>query len=158
MKAIDAIEAETLAIHRLSVREYGSGEMRAYLKRKGASDADADAVVRDLIERKVIDDERYARVIARHQAHRDKGPAYVMMRLKQKGVHLSRSKVAEIFAEVLPDSTASELELARQVIERRYPGVAGGSGDRKERAKAYAALARRGFSRDVIAQALGAAE
>lgn len=157
---MDRSDASALAFHRLSVREYGSGEMRAYLKRKGASDVDADAVVRELIERKAIDDERYARVIARHQAHRDKGPAYVMMRLRQKGVYFSKSKVAEIFADVLPDATGSELELARKVLERRYPECIQVPGkprpDRRVRAKAFGALARRGFSRDVIAKALGA--
>jgi SOS response regulatory protein OraA/RecX len=145
----------SLALHRLSVREYGSGELRAYLRRKGATSAEAEKVVEDLVERGHINDERYARVIARHQAHRDKGPAYVLMRLRQKGVNLSQAKVRELFQEALPESVESELELARRVVEKRYPEALQPACDPKERARAFAALQRRGFSRDAISRALG---
>lgn len=154
------LDAKALALRRLSVREYGSGEMLAYLKRKGAPEGEASRVVEELVTKKLIDDERYARVIARHQAFRDKGPDYVMMKLRQKGVSLPRRKIQEIFEETLPETVGSELEMARRVIERRYPaaikksGDPGDSKDPREKARAYAALVRRGFSRDVIRRAL----
>jgi SOS response regulatory protein OraA/RecX len=144
------IDSRALAMHRLSVREYGSGEMRSYLKRKGVPAPEADQVVEELLQRKLLDDERYARVVARHQAFRSKGPDFVQMRLRQKGVSLSRQKVQEIFREVLPESAGSELEMARRVVERKYPRA---NIDQKEKAKAFAALARRGFSMDVIMKA-----
>ncbi|MDR3606119.1 MAG: regulatory protein RecX [Oligoflexia bacterium] len=146
------IDFAALALHRLSVREYGSGEMRAYLRKKGASADESRRIVSDLLERGMISDERYARVIARHQAHRDKGPAYVMMKLRQKGVDIGRGTMAEIFQEVLPEAVASELELARRVAEKRYPSALGKNCDRKQKSKAIAALARRGFSHAVIAK------
>ena len=145
------VELSQLAMKRLSVREYGSGEMRSYLIRKGASEEQAERIVAELVDRKMIDDERYARVVARHQAFRDKGPSYVLMKLRQKGVQLPLKKVQEIFEETLPESAGSELEMARKVVERRYPRA---HEDRAELRKAYQALLRRGFSRDVVRKCL----
>jgi SOS response regulatory protein OraA/RecX len=152
----DQASARSLALYRISVREYGAAEMRRYLVQKGISESDAAQVVRELVEEQAINDERYARVIARHQAHRHKGPAYVEMRLRQKGVQLSRAKLAEIFAEVLPDSAATELELIRQVIETRYQATwaQAAAGDTRARAKLYSRLTARGFSRETVMKAL----
>jgi regulatory protein len=144
------VDSKSLAMHRISVREYGAGELRSYLKRKGVPAAEAEQVVEDLIQRNLLDDVRYARVIARHHAFRSKGPDFVLMKLRQKGVSLTRQKVQEIFREVLPEAAGSELEMARRVIERKYPKS---NVDQKEKSKAYGALARRGFSRDVIMKA-----
>lgn len=142
-----------LALARLSVREYGSGEMRTYLIRKGASEADAEAVVSELMAGRLIDDERYARVIARHQAFRDKGPAYVMSRLREKGVNLPMTTIRAIYQEAMPEGLESELELARRVVERRYPRALR---DRAEKQRAYQALLRRGFSSEVVRRCLSA--
>jgi regulatory protein len=144
-------DAKDLALHRLSVREYGSGEMRSYLIRKGVTPEQAARVVDELLAEKLIDDERYARVIARHQAFRDKGPAYVRARLRQKGVNISPARIQSIYNETMPENLGSELDLARSVVERRYPRA---FADPTERRKAYQALLRRGFSPDVVQRCL----
>lgn len=145
------VSTRDLAIQRLSVREYGSGEMRSYLIRKGAPPEEATEVVAELVGDKLIDDERYARVIARHQAFRDKGPSYVLARLRQKGVRLPLTRVRAIYQETLPEQLNSELDLARRLVDRRYPRA---HEDRDELRRAYGALVRRGFSREVAQKVL----
>ena len=141
----------TLALNRIAVREYASNELRTYLIRKGAATHEAEEIVRELVDDQRIDDRRYARVIARHQAFRDKGPAYILAKLRQKGVRLSLQEVQALYEETLPETYDSELAMAQRVIERRYPHA---MSDRKEKHKAFNALLRRGFSRQVIQKCL----
>lgn len=145
-----------LALKRVSIREYGSGELGKYLERKGASAEDARLIVQDLKGRGYLDDRRYARVIARHQAARDKGPQYILGRLRQKGVDLSLSEVKKIYDECLAQGQSlgrgdSEIEAVQRVLERRYPRA---KTDRSEAKRAYAALLRRGFSSELIQKCL----
>lgn len=145
-----------LALKRVSVREYGSGELCQYLKRKGATQADAQKIVEDLKERGYIDDRRYARVIARHQAARDKGPQYVQGRLRQKGVNLGLPEIKKIYEDCLSGGQSlgkgeSELEAIERVLERRYPNA---RTDRSEAKRAYQALLRRGYSADLVGKTL----
>ncbi len=144
-------DAWGLALRRISIREYGASELKAYLIRKGATPAQAEEVVDQLVADKRIDDHRYARVIARHQAFRDKGPAYVLAKLRQKGLKLSMSEVHALYEESLPNSRESELEMAREVLERRYPRALESQSEKK---RAYEGLLRRGFSRDVVSKCL----
>jgi regulatory protein len=140
-----------LALRRISIREYGAVELRAYLIRKGATAEQADEVVARLVAEQRVDDRRYARVIARHQAFRDKGPAYILAKLRQKGLKLSLHEVQTLYEENLPQARDSELEMARRVLERRYPHALESQSEKK---KAYEGLLRRGFSRDVVRKCL----
>jgi SOS response regulatory protein OraA/RecX len=140
--------ARDLALKRLDVREYSASEMLTYLQRKGISKGEAQEVVGSLIEEQLISDQRYAKVVARHQSTRGKGPVYVLNKLRQKGVRMELSEVKNVLGEV---SDKSDLERAREIPERRYPafrsdhGVAG---------KAFQALLRRGFTSDVARRAI----
>lgn len=145
------IDVWGLALRRISIREYGASELRSYLIKKGASAAQAEEVISQLVAENKIDDRRYARVIARHQAFRDKGPAYVLSKLRQKGVKLSMREVQSLYEESLPDTRKSELDMAREVLERRYPHALESPAEKK---RAYEGLLRRGFSRDVVSKCL----
>jgi regulatory protein len=140
-----------LAMRRISIREYGATELKSYLIRKGATPEQAEEVVSQLVAEQRIDDRRYARVIARHQAFRDKGPAYVLAKLRQKGLKLSMHEVQSLYEENLPRARESELEMAREVLERRYPHAFESQAEKK---RAYEGLLRRGFSRDVVRKCL----
>jgi SOS response regulatory protein OraA/RecX len=142
-----------LAIQRLSIREYSAEEMRGYLEKKGATSEEAKEIVEQLVESKTIDDRRYARVIIRHHALRDKGPAYCLMKLRLKGLDISLREVQQIFREVLPDSSANEIEMARKIVDRRYPNA---HRDPIQGRKAYQALIRRGFSHDIAKKSVSA--
>jgi len=140
-----------LALRRISIREYGAAELKSYLIRKGATPVQAEEVVSQLVSDQRVDDRRYARVIARHQAFRDKGPAYIQAKLRQKGLKLSMSEVQSIYEENLPGSRDSEMEMVRQVLDRRYPHALESQAEKK---RAYEGLLRRGFSRDAISKCL----
>lgn len=141
-------EARELALRRLSLREHSGRELETYLKRREIPGTIAAETVAQLAEEKLVDDRRYARAMTRSQAVREKGPSYILQKLRQKGVHIELGEVRELFGET---SDRSELELARHLVERRYPRAAQ---DQKELRRAYAALLRRGFSGEIVRKAL----
>jgi len=141
-------DARSLALRRLSMREYSREELRTYLERKGIDPTEAEQVVAELAEDGKVDDLRYARVVARHQSLRGKGPLYVLANLRRKGVDVDPRKVRQVYAEAID---GDELTLAQRVIDRHYPRA---MEDQKEKAKAYQALIRRGFSHDIAKRCL----
>lgn len=146
MSANDETEKRTArdqALIRLNVREYSAGEMRAYLKRKGYESSEIDPVVNSFVEEGLISDERYSRIIARHSANRGKGPGYIQAKLRQKGVKLGSGEAKALFNEL---SSESEIDLARRILESRYPRA---SESFKEKQRAYQGLIRRGISHEV---------
>ena len=86
-------DARNLALSRLSVREYAARELLGYLKRKKIPAEIASETVQRLVEEKLLDDRRYARAVTRSQAVRDKGPSYILAKLKQKGVKIELDEV-----------------------------------------------------------------
>lgn len=140
-------DAYNAAIRRLSTREYSSHELAAYLKRKGFSREDIAEVIAALVSRKFLDDSRYAKAMTRYQVGRGKGPTYIRSKLMQKGVKLEASKVNDLVNEV---SEKSQLEVAREIVERKYPNFAA---DRAIASKAFQALVRRGFGFEIARQA-----
>lgn len=145
---MDINEARNLALRRLAAREYSSAEMVAYLKRKGVDEKLAAEIVAKLVADRFISDERYAKVMTRYQVGRGKGPNYIRMKLKQKGVSADLGDIREMMGEV---SGESDLALARRVVEARYPKA---HASREEGARAYQALLRRGFSFEVARAAV----
>jgi len=135
--------AKEQALIRLNVREYSAGEMRAYLKRKGYEAQEIAEAVDALVSCGYISDERYSKIIARHSSGRSKGPGYIRMKLQQKGVSVSHEKARELFLE---NSGESELDLAKRLLQSRYPRALESP---KERQRAYLGLIRRGISHDV---------
>jgi SOS response regulatory protein OraA/RecX len=147
-KGMSEISARDRALGRLNIREYSAAEMRSYLRRKGVATSEAEEVVAQLVAEGLIQDERYARVVARSQANRDKGPGYIMAKLRGKGVKMDLRRSKEIFAEV---STNDEESMIRRILERRYPNA---HANRREMQRAYQGLLRRGFSQEIIRKCL----
>ncbi len=137
-----------LALARLNAREYASGEMKAYLGRKGIPQEIVDETVSELQRQELIDDRRYARIVVRHQALRGKGSRYIQNKLREKGVLMETSEVSRLLQELSP---RSELESAMEIVERRYPDFREGQ---KEANRAFQALIRRGFSFEVARKAV----
>jgi len=132
-----------LAMIRINVREYGAREMKNYLRRKKYGPEEIDVAVDALVEKGLISDERFSRIIARHSAQRGKGPGYIRSKLHQKGVKLEPSQAKKLFDEL---STESELELARRILSTKYPRALESM---KEKQRAYQGLIRRGISHDI---------
>lgn len=140
--------AHELALARLTAREYSARELAAYLRRKGYGD-EAEATVAKLAEEGRLDDRRYARLMTRHQFLRGKGPTYIQAKLRQKGVSAELGDIRRMIDEEGPEG--GELQAARRIVERRYPRALA---ERDEAQRAYQALLRRGFTRDVARQAV----
>ena len=137
-----------LALGRLGRRECSRAEIEVWLVSKGVSPSEASQTAQELEKQGLIDDQRYARMMIRHQSLRGKGARYIALKLKQKGVHLDPRAIQEQSQEL---GLSSELELAREIVERRYPKA---HSDRQVAAKAYNALLRRGFSSETARAAV----
>ena len=141
-------ELKARALRLLARREH----TRAELARKLAADAQSTTVLEALLDqlqaKKQVSDERYAEARA-HQLSRKFGAARVRRELVSKGVD------REAAARVAADVEKTDLERARSILERKYraPAVA-----REERVRRARFLQSRGFSGDVIRQALDARE
>ena len=130
----------------LGRQAYTTGQLRDKLRRKGATEETMTRVLGKLAELKLVDDALYAETFVRSRS-RTKGAIRLRQELFQKGV-----------AEPLVDRAvgtldeAAQLESAAQLAEKnrwRWKGE-----PRERYSKAYAFLARRGFTGDVVRGAL----
>ena len=136
------------ALRRLGKRECSSQDLRRKIIDKGISAETSALIVEELARKSLVSDERFARMLIRQQATKSKGARFISQKLKEQGIDLSNQVISEIASEV---TACSEVETARNFVERKYPGF---KEDKKTAARASQALQRRGFSFDVIAKAL----
>jgi SOS response regulatory protein OraA/RecX len=148
-------DARSLAMNRLSAKEYAAGEMKRYLRRKGVEKEEAQKIVDELVEKGLISDSRFSSAMAREQANRGKGPRFLQLKLMQKGIRLNERQTKELFETAVPEA---ESEIIDRVLERRYPaliqGAREGQIDRKLQQRAFQGLLRRGFSSDTVKAAM----
>ena len=140
--------ASQLVIKRVSRKECSSQELLIYLIKKGFDEGLAHEVIRDMIEKKWIDDQRFAEAMSRYQGTRGKGPIYIQRKLREKGLHMSASEIEAIIA---ASQGRSEIDRAVEILLRRYPEYAT---DFKTKQKAMQGLVRRGFSYDLAQKAI----
>ena len=147
--------AKTHAFNRLSRRECSSKDIYTHLVRKGASPETANAVVSELVEKELISDERFAKMLIRHLSSGGKGPSVIRQKLKEKGISMDLPKVRELTQDL---TATSELDAAKKIAERRYPKAIADPGqsavDPKEKNRAIQGLLRRGYSYSVAKDAL----
>ena len=136
------------ALRRLGRRECSSRDILGHLIKKGIPEALAGEVVSELVSSSLISDARYARMLVREQAGRAKGPAAIRQKLREKGIQLELSEIKSLLSEV---TEVSEVDMARALIERKYPNA---QKDKVEARRAFQTLLRRGFSYEVIKEVL----
>ena len=141
-------KGRTFALGRLNRRECSSEDIRKRLLEQGISSETTERIMADLSRSSLVSDERFSRMLIRQQATRSKGPRLIRQKLKEQGISLSTQQISEISAEA---TEKTELETARAFVERKYPTA---FEDKKVAFKASQGLLRRGFSYDVIQQAL----
>lgn len=88
LKALDEIEVmRERALHFLSFRPRSSGELRAHLRQKDASEAAIEAVLERLQNAGLIDDAEFARYWAQNREQfKPRGARALAQELRQKGV------------------------------------------------------------------------
>ena len=131
------------ALELVSQRQMSAKELNRKLRDKGADEETADYCVQWVLERGLIDEERYAAAIVRHYAAKGYGEGRLRQELMRRGV--SR----ELWDDALGEMPVDTSKLDRLVASKlRDPG------DRDAVRKLSASLYRRGFSGDEIREAL----
>lgn len=141
----DAYEA---ALTCLDFSERTAGELIRALTRKGFVAPAAEAAVARLVENGIVDDLRYARRIAESASKKPVGRYALRRKLMAKGV--GEADVEDALEALGTEQQLAAAKEAAAKLGRKYASLP----PREARAKLSQALARRGFSWDVISSAL----
>jgi len=147
VKSRDPESARSVAIALLARRDYASGELRSRLKRKGFDATVVETTIRELVEERALNDERYAANYVSYHAARGCGPLRISAELR----------AMELPAELVENALAGGPDwrsLAKDVRVRKFGTDP--PPDWPEKARQARFLQYRGFSSDHIRLALGA--
>ena len=141
-------DAWNQALRKLSRKDRTSQEIRLFLADRGFESSVVETTIQKLFSLRFLDDQRYAAAYTRLQGSRGKGPAVIQLKLRQKGLTLSKDEIVRIVEDA---QGRDDFARAIEIIERRYPGF---RDDRAIGKKAYEALVRRGFSFELARKAV----
>ena len=131
------------ALELVSQRQMSARELNKKLRDKGADEETADYCVQWIVERGLLDEERYAAAVVRHYAAKGYGEGRVRQELMRRGVP------RELWDDALSAMPEDTSRLDRLVASKlRDPG------DRDAVRKLSASLYRRGYSGEEIREAL----
>ena len=130
----------------LARRDFGSAELAGRLRERGYDEPTVATLIASLLERRVLDDARFAMHFVAYRAGRGQGPARIRRELGDLDVD---STLADEAVAAGPDWLA----LARDVRRRRFGPEA--PEDWAEKSRQARFLQYRGFSNDHIRSALG---
>ena len=137
-------EARKRALRLLEKRDYSRKMLIDKLTEKGVSDADAAETADWLCETGVVNDARYAELVARHYAMKGCGARRIREELYRRGV------ARELWEEAL-----SQVPETDETVFRLLSGkLRGGDGSPEELRKAQNYLLRRGYSWEEIRAAV----
>jgi regulatory protein len=128
------------ALRLLARREHSRAELGRKLAVHAGSEDDLEALLEDLLRRKLLSEERYAESRA-HSLSRKYGAARIAHELRAKGLDKGLAEQASSAAR------ATEVERAREVWRRKFRVA---PKTRGEQAKQMRFLQSRGFSFDAI--------
>lgn len=140
-----------MAYFYLSICNRSEKEMREYLTKKNASDEIIEKIIASLKEKKILNDEAFAKSWVLNRARlKPKGKVLLKIELRQKGItdEIIQRVLSEVQEEI-PD----ELTQAKNLIVKRMERFKGAP--RNEiYSKVGGFLARRGFSWDIVKKAI----
>lgn len=128
------------AVNLLARREHSRSELARKLARHAEEGDDIDALLDDLVARKLLSDERYAEARA-HTLARKYGAARIAHDLRAQGVD------DEIVRRIAQEARGTEVERAREAWRKRFGRPPESA---EERARQMRFLAARGFSGDAV--------
>ena len=148
IRASDARRAKEKALYLLEHRSHSKKELTDKIARTAASREAAQAAADRMEELGLLNDEAYARDLARELFTRRRfGKARVRQELRLKGI--DSVLIDELLEEYSDENMA--LENIRAVLSKKYSGW---EEDEKICRRAFAALQRLGYSYDLIRQAM----
>lgn len=142
----DVAAAELVAVTLLARRDFGSAELAGRLRERGYDEPTVVTLIASLLERRALDDARFAVHFVAYRAGRGQGPARIRRELGDLGVEATLIEEAVAGG---PDWLA----LARDVRRRRFGPEAPEDWTGKSRQARF--LQYRGFSNDHIRTAIG---
>jgi regulatory protein len=131
------------ALELVSQRQMSARELNKKLRDKGADEETADYCVQWIVERGLLDEERYAAAVVRHYAAKGYGEGRVRQELMRRGVPRD-----------LWDDALSAMPEDRSRLDRLVASKLRDPGDRDAVRKLSASLYRRGYSGEEIREAL----
>lgn len=134
------------AVRVLAAHDRSEQEMRLRLAVLGAPAQDIETTIDRLRDLRYLNDRRLAERTAEQAVRRGHGSEYARAQLTAKGVE------ERFIDEAIGAAFATEVQLAREVLGRRYPVA---SQRPAERAKAARFLLQRGFPEAVVLAILG---
>jgi regulatory protein len=146
-------DAWDYALRLLTGRAMSEGELRTRLERRGLPGDDAEHLVRRLVELRLLDDRAYAEAYVRSRAG-TRGRLGLRQELRRKGI--GEGLVDDALAERSDDAEAHAAQALLRKQSWRFAAVHGA--DRAKaaaaRGRAFALLARRGFTPDAARAAV----
>lgn len=145
-------KAMAYALRLLQMSDKTSSELVAKMRSKRFSEAVTAEVLEEMKLAGYVDDARYARDFAETRATcRGFGPIRIRIELERRGIprRLAEEAVSRAFGEV--EESESALCLAREWVDRRRPP---NEARPRSRRRLYAFLSRRGFSPEVVGNAV----
>ena len=146
----------------LNRRDRTTSEVRLQLQRRNVSDDVAEAAIATLVEQRLLDDERYARLFVSDKRELEGwGSDRIRRGLLARGIDrhdadlaLEADARARGAGEHTADGTEeSELDRALAVLRRRFPTP---PEDRRDRERALGLLLRKGYESELALDALAA--
>ena len=145
--ATDPVQVRGAALRLLARRDFGSGELRDRLERRGFDPLTVTATVTELLKERALDDGRYVENYVATHADRGEGPIRISMELR------AQSLPSELIEAAL-SSVTDWPQRARAARNRRFGAEVPEGWSEKARQARF--LQYRGFSSDHIRSALGA--
>lgn len=131
------------ALGSLARREHSCYELHQKLLNKFSDPQRADETLEWVRGLGYVDDQRFAGMFVRSAIAKGRGPERISRELQQRGV------VSSVIDEALRDNAPDWLNLAQEVLRRKFPSPAQ---DYKEKAKQMRFLQYRGFSMSHISE------
>lgn len=140
--------AKRLAYKRLSAKNMPSFELDRLLEEKYVSETNRHRIVTELQQLGYMNDAQWAESFVRQQANRKNGPRMISQKLKAKGY--DSDATADLMEKMQPEEL--QKEAIKKLLTTRYRSR--DLNDRYERDKVVAALARKGFSIQIILETI----
>ncbi len=121
-----------------------SAQIRQRLKRREVPEEMVEELLDEVIRLGFVDDKLWVESFIRRQQARHDGPMTIKHKLRAKGVEV------ELIDELLPRDESLQRQQILELLKGRYRKF--DLSDFKQRQKAIAALARKGFNLDLILQ------
>jgi regulatory protein len=137
-----------LAYRYLNRRDRTEAEVRAHLEGKGIAAGDAEQAISVLRDQGIVDDSRYARLLAEDKRNLE-GWGSERIRRTLSGRGIDRELIEEALAG--NEATMTEIDRAVAVLGRRFPTP---PRERRERDRALAVLLRKGYDVDLALDAV----